>query len=132
MSTILYRNAMLLLNGAELTGALHELAIEYAAEMLDETTFGDDTRISKAGLFTGKISGAGWFDGAVGVESVLFSVTGVDDTIIAVFPDGVTEGSATTGRGFAMKGDLSTFNMGGSVGQLLDVKFEAASRGIEA
>lgn len=148
MTTILYKNASLLVNGAELTGSLHELGIEYSAEMLDETTFGDDTRVHKGGLFNGSISGKGFFDGSVGSDAVLFKGIGdgsglvanqafqssvvVEDTIVAIFPDGVTEGSTTTGRGFAMKGVLETFNMGGTVGALLDIAFGAQSRGIEA
>ncbi len=132
MSTVVYRDAELLVGGVSLKAALHELGIEYAAEMLDETTFGDDTRINRGGLFTGGISGVGFFDGAVGTEAVLWPNTGVDDTIFAVFPDGVTEGSLTTGRGYAMKGVLNEFDLGGQVGELLDISFAAQSRGIEA
>lgn len=148
MATILYRNAVLVVNGADFNGALHELGVEYSAEMLDETTFGDDTRIMKGGLYNGSISGKGFFDGAVGLDAVLFRGIGdaslitvnpafqngsvVEDTIIVIFPDAVTEGSLTTGRGYAMKGALETFNMGGSVGALLDITFGAQSRGIEA
>lgn len=132
MSTVVYRSAELLVNGVALQGSLHDLTLDYAAEMLDETTFGDDTRINRGGLFMASISGAGYFDGAVGTEAILFPQTGVDDAIFAVFPDGVTEGSATTGRGYAMKGVLSEFSMGGAVGDLLDITFAAQSRGIEA
>lgn len=148
MATILYRNAQMLINGAEMTAALHELGVDYSAEMLDETTFGDDTRINKGGLFNGKLSGKGWFDGAVGLDAVLFSGIGdgatlvlnpayqsggvVQDTLLVVFPDGVTEGSLTTGRGYAMKAALDTFNVGGAVGALLDITFSAMSRGIGA
>lgn len=148
MATIVYRNAMLLVNGAELTGALNELAIEYAAESLDETNFGDDTRVHKGGLLTGKMSGKGRFDGAVGIDAVLFAGTGgggslvvnpgyqnqaiVEDTLLLLFPDGVTEGSLTTGIGFAMKGVLGTFTVGGSAGSLLDITFAAESRGVAA
>lgn len=148
MATILYRNAQLLVNGADFAGALHELALDYSAEMLDETTFGDDTRVFKGGLFSGGMSGKAFFDGAVGADAVLFRGVGdgnslttnqafmsgvlVEDTLLVLFPDGVTEGSLTTGRGFAMKGELEAFNIGGTVGALLDVSFSAQSRGIEA
>lgn len=148
MATILYRNAILLVNGQDFNGALHELAIEYGAEMLDETTFGDDTRVNRGGLYTGSMSGKGFFDGAVGIDVVLFrnlgdgtsvvanpavaGTTVLEDVIIVVFPDGITEGSTTTGRGYALKGALDTFNLGGSVGALLDITFSAQSRGIEA
>lgn len=150
MATILYRNAQMLVNGAELTAALHDLSVDYMAEILDATPFGADTRVHKGGLYTGKIAGKGWFDGAVNTEPVLFlgvgsgaalastqnpayqSAVEIEDTIFAIFPDGVTEGSQTTGMGYALKGVLSTFNMGGADGTLLDCTFAAESRGIEA
>lgn len=132
MSTILYRDAVMIVSGTAIQTALNELAIAYAAEMLDETCFGDDTRVNKGGLFTGTISGSGFFDNAVGTETILFTKTGTDDIVFALFPDGVTEGSTTTGRGYAMKGVLSAFEVGDSVGALLGVTFSAESRGIEA
>ena len=66
------------------------------------------------------------------VRAILFPAVGTDDTVVAVFPDGVTEGSTTTGRGYAMRGNIDTFNLGGTVGTLLDVTFSVESRGIEA
>ena len=133
MATILYRNCQMLVNGLELSAQLHELAVEYAAELLDATTFGADTRIRKGGLLTGRVAGKGFFQGGDGnIEQVLFSLAGVDDTIVAVFPDGVTEGSNTTGAGYACKGVLGEFAIGGAVGTLLDVTFAAESRGIAA
>ena len=132
MSTIVYRSAKLLIEGTELTGALHDLSMEYSAEMLDETTFGDDTRIRKGGLKMGSISGAGYFDGAIGTEAVLFPNTGTDDVILSIFPDTIVEGGLSSGRGYAMKGVLDKFDMGGKVGELLDIDWSCQSRGIEA
>ena len=132
MSTIVYRQAVMLFGEVDITAALHELGIDYSAEMLDETTFGDDTRINKGGLFSASISGSGYFDGAVGIEAVMWPDVGSDDAIVAVFPDGITEGSTTTGRGYAMKGVLDKFDVGGSVGALLDCAFAIQGRGIES
>lgn len=132
MSTVVFRNAELLIGGVALQAALHQLSVDLSAEMLDETTFGDDTRVFRGGLLVGSISGAGYFDGVVGTEAVLWPQTGTDDVIFVAFPDGVTEGSLTTGRGYAMRGVLSEFEMGGQVGDLLDITFAAQSRGVEA
>ena len=126
---VVYRDAKLFVNGANLSGSLKELGIEYSAEMLDETCFGDDTRITKGGLFTAKIAGSGFFDTVTGIETVVFEAVGVDDAVLSVFPDGITEGSLTTGSGFSMKGVLSTMNVGADVGQLLAVDFGIESRG---
>jgi hypothetical protein len=129
MSTILYRAAKLLIEGTEISASLNSLGVEYAAEMLDETCFGDDTRIFKGGLFHGKISADGFMDDATGIESLAFSNNGVDDVIVAVFPDDITEGALLAGSGFAMKGVLSEFNLSGKVGDLLKITLAAESRG---
>ena len=133
MATIVYKNAVVILNGLAMQGSLNELSVEYSAELLDETCFGDDTRVRKGGLFMASISGRGHFEGGTGeIEQVLFSNVGLDDVIISVYPDAVTEGSITTGMGYAMKGMLETFTLGEAVGNLLAVTFAANSRGIAA
>lgn len=133
MATVVYRNAVVLFDGVAVQAALADLAVEYAAEMLDETTFGDDTRINKGGLFTGAISGSGFYDADVGIEAVMWPEVGASDNVaLAVFPDGVTEGSSTTGRGYAMLAALSELTLGGTVGELLGISFAAQSRGLTA
>lgn len=131
MSTIVYRNVVLLVDGLAMHGSLNELSVEYGAEVLDETTFGDDTRIRKGGLFTARISGAGFFEGGNGeIEQLLFTLCGDDDAVFTVFPDGVTEGGTTTGMGYGMKGVVYEFTLGEAVGNLLKVTFAVEGRGI--
>lgn len=131
MATIVYYRARVLIGDADVSAQLSECSVDYNAEMLDETTFGDDTRIRKGGLKAAKISGKGFFDaarGPLGAEAVLFGNTGTDDTVISLFPDSVTEGSQC---GFGMKGVLSEFRLGeGGVGSVLALSFSAESRGI--
>lgn len=135
MSTIVYKNARAFINDADIAAQLTELAVEYSAEILDETTYGDDTRVHKGGLKMGKISGKGWFDdayaalGLQNVESLTFGLVGTDDIVISVFPDSITEGSQS---GYAMKGVLSEFKIGDPVGTVLSLSFSAESRGIAA
>jgi len=131
MATIVFKNAFMLMNGVQLQGALHELNVEYGAEMLDATVFGLNTRTNKGGLYTASISGQGFFDGAVGIEAVLWPKVGDDNEVFVVFPDGITEGSTTTGMGFAMKGVVETFDLGGPVGTLLNITWAVATQGIE-
>lgn len=133
MSTILYRNAVVLLNGLAMQGSLNELAVEYSAEMLDETCFGDDTRIHKGGLFMAKIAGKGFAEmGDNLVEPVIFNDSGVDDEVIVVFPNGVVEGATVgDGIGYAMKGVASEYQLGGGVGALLPLSFGYEARGID-
>lgn len=132
MATVHFRNAVLVIEGADLSVNLTDLTVDYSAEMLDATTFGATTRIKKGGLFVAMISGKGFADfGDNLIEPVIFSRVGVDDSVVAVFPTGVTEGSTTPG-GYAMKGVLSELVLGGQVGTLLPITFKVEARGIEA
>lgn len=133
MATVHYRNAILLLEGSEIQTSLNELSITYAAEMLDETAFGDTTRIRKGGLFTASISGSGFAEfGADLIEELLFGNLGSDGITVSLFPNGITEGGTTTGMGYAMRGVLAELSLGETVGNLLAMTFNVEGRGIEA
>jgi hypothetical protein len=133
MSTVVYRNVVVLLDGAQLNASLAELSVEYSAEMLDNTHFGDDTRVRKGGLLMATISGRGHAEfGAGAIEAVLFDEMDDEEVVLAVFPNSVTEGATAEGTGYAMKGVLSEFYMGEAVGGLLALSFTAQSRGIGA
>lgn len=116
MAALVYKDAVILAFGSDLTAELNELTIEYGAEQLDATTFGADTRVNKGGLLTASISvgGLGSF-GANLAEAVLFDGMGDDNTVVAVFPAGVTEGTL---NGYAMEAVVTDFTIGGAVGVL--------------
>lgn len=130
MATIHFRNAYILINGASLAASFSELNVEHGCETLDDTTFGETARTNKGGLKTATISGKGYLElGSGGIEDIVFSAVGVDNTVLAVFANGITEGTITD-RGFAMLGVVNTFNIGGTVGTLLPFDFSAAGRGL--
>lgn len=132
MATVHFRNAVILVNGSLLSANFNEFGVEYGAETLDETSFGDTTRINKGGLLIATMTGRGFLEfGESSVEEVLFDLVGVDGTVICVFADGVTEGT-TTDKGFAMRGVLSELNIGSAVGTLLPFTFTAMGRGLDA
>ena len=60
MATIVYKNAKLFIDDTELDAQLADLSVNYKAEMLDATTFGNDTRIHKGGLFLADMAGKGY------------------------------------------------------------------------
>ena len=104
----------------------------YSAEMLDETAFGDTTRIRKGGLLVADVTGSGHYDAAVNKpDPVIFGIVGTDDKIITVFANGITEGTSTD-KGFSFKGVVEHYNIGGDVGTLLPFDFAIQGRGIEA
>ena len=47
-----------------------------------------------------------------------------------MFPEGISEGSTSTGIGFAFKVTESRFSLGGAVGIITPFTFEAQGRGI--
>jgi len=129
MATIHLRNCKIFVDGYDLSADFETLNVAIAAEMLDETTFGDSTRIHKGGLSVIDIDGSGYWNTAAGSpDRILFDIVGTDNKVITVFADGITEGSS---EGFSMKGVVETFNLGGTVGTLLPFDFAIQGRGIE-
>jgi hypothetical protein len=132
MSTVHFRNARIFAGGYDLSGDHNAISIAVGAEMLDETAFGDSTRIRKGGLQVIDVTGAGHWDTAAGhVDAVMFGLVGVDGTVISVFANGLTEGTATD-LGFAMKGVVDKYNLKGDPGALLGFDLSLMGRGKEA
>ena len=132
MATIFYRNARIFIDGYDLSADFSSIGVMYSAEILDETAFGDTTRIHKGGLKVADVEGGGHWDAAAGhVDQVMFGIVGTDDKIISVFANGITEGVATD-MGFSMKGVVETFDLSGDPGSLLEFSFAIRGRGIAA
>lgn len=130
MATVHYRDAVVLIAGFDLSGDFDTLDVEFSAEMLDQTAFGDSTRIMKGGLAVASVAGSGHYsNGKNGVADALFGLVGDDDELITVFANGITEGTSTD-MGFAMKGVVETFNLGETVGALLGFDFAMRGMGI--
>ena len=133
MATINFRNAKILIDGASMAASFTDgPTVDVSVEMLDETAHGDDTRINKGGLGTVTISGSGNCEFGTGeIADVLWTRVGVDGTVLAIFADGITEGTNLQ-RGYALLGVIEEFTLGGSVGALLPFSFSAQSRGVVA
>lgn len=130
MSTLVFRNAKILVDGCELAASFTDgPTVEMSAEMLDETAHGDDSRVNKGGLVSVTVSGSGSCEfGSGNVFEQCFNRVGVDGTVLAIFADGIEEGT-TTEKGFAMLTVLEDFTIGGGVGSLLPFSFTAQGRG---
>lgn len=76
MGTLLLRDQNVWFDAYNLTTRLNSVGIEYGAEVLDDTTLGDDTRSGKGGLKTAAMSVAGLYD-ADPYDEVLFDNVGV-------------------------------------------------------
>lgn len=139
-TTGLFSNAKIFVDGFALAGDFESIELAYSAEILDETTFGDTTRIHRGGLKTADVSGSGFWSADVTtaqsadvVDRILFGIVGSDDKVITLFADGITEGSTDNDKkGYAMKGVVNEFNIGGTVGALLPFNFAMMGAGIES
>jgi hypothetical protein len=134
MSTEVFLDAVILVNGVEISGQTNELTINQSAEMLDETTFGATTRIRKGGLKVVSFEGSGFAEhGANTIDEVLFGTSGTDgvgeSNVVTVFPKAITEGD-TGAMGYAMRAVEENYNFGGSVGGLMAIDFTFLSKEI--
>lgn len=128
---VVFTNAKIFLGGVELTGQFNQTGLTYEAESLDATVFGAATRAKRGGLRVSTASGQGFYSAAANdVDPTLFDGVGVDDAVLSIFPDTITEGSTSTGAGYAFKVTQSRFNLGDAVGAILPFTFEAQGRGI--
>ena len=129
MATLVMTNATILYGGSNFSADQNEVSVEYSAETLDTTAFGDATRQNTGGLKDGTISGSGfWSGGSQNADDILFGLVGGDIEPLTVFADGVTEGEAS---GYSMKAVIENYNIGGSVGSMLTFNLTAKTRGVE-
>jgi len=133
MATLIYKDAAIFIDGYDLSSAHSDITLAFSSEMQDETTFGDETRINKGGLQVVNVSGSGFWENTAPnlVDDAYFGLMGTDDTVVSLYATGVTVGDSAPG-GFAFKGVLSEFSVGGGVGGLLTFTVTIEGRGIEA
>ena len=128
-----FKAADIYLAGYRLSGDFNQIALEYGAESLEATVFGNDTRVMKGGLKTSRVSGAGFYQAGVGtISPVLHDLVGSTDDVLMAFPAAIVEGSTSTGAGFMFKTFTSRYTVGGQVGDLLPFTIEAEGRGAGA
>jgi hypothetical protein len=129
MATIVYTDAKLFVGGYNLSADHSEIGLDYAAEMLDVTSYGDDTRIKAGGLDMATLSGTGFWNGGTGnADQALFGLTGATRVPLVVFADGITEG-VTTDKGFAFQAVVANYNIGNTVGDMLTFEITCESAG---
>ena len=129
MATLVFTNAVILVNGVEISGQTNEMNVAFSSELLDETVFGSTTRLRKGGLKTFSFEGSGFFEsGAGSIDELLFDAVG-GTSQITVWPTTITEGD-TGAMGFAGNGLEENYTIGGTVGTLLPVNFSFQSREI--
>jgi hypothetical protein len=123
MATQIVQNSKLWVGGYDLTGRMNALAINNAADMLEETTLGDDTHIFTGGLKTVTMAHEGYFSGGDGdVDDVLFDEFTATNLPVSVAPTGGADGELA----YSMQSLLAEYSPGAAVGEMF-----AFSVGIE-
>ena len=130
--TIPFTNAKILTGGYDFSGQHNQISLEYEAEALDETAFGDTTRKMRGGLKTARVSGGGYFQaGTNKVDPILFEQVDLTEVVIMIAPETIAEGSTSTGYLYGMKADLMSYSpMGQGVGEIQAFTYEALCRGV--
>lgn len=130
MATLVYTDARIFIGGYNLSADHNELGLDYAADMLDVTVFGDDTRTRQGGLDGATLTGTGFWNGGIGnADDALFGFVGSSKEPLTVFANGITEGT-TTDKGFAFESVVESYNIGTTVGEMMTFNLTAQSAGV--
>lgn len=127
MAPYILANAKLWLAEFDLSGDMNAIAVDYKAELVDDTTFGSGgTRVRKGGLKVVTVDGEGyWNGGAGGVDDALFAKVGVANVPLTIAPESGGEGQPGNGM-LAIVGDYSP---GGEIGEMLPFTVSVESDG---
>jgi len=111
------------LGGYNLSGFHNSMALEYGAEMLDDTVFGNaGTRSNKPGMKTFSFTGGGFWDSTM--DAPLFARIGAVREVMSFAEDGDTVGD----RAYTVRAVNGKYNpLSGEVGALLPFEMDAMS-----
>lgn len=129
MATFVLTDAKIWINEIDLSATSNQLNLEYAAEALDETAFGDATRIMKGGLKTISLGISGHFNeddatlGGGAYNDELFDDVGTNNVLIGISPEGGTAGDTA----YLFQAFQANYNISGGIGELLAFSIDASA-----
>ena len=113
-------------DGWDLSGDMRALALNYAAELKDNTTFGMTTRSRAGGLKLVDIQHEGlWSGGADLVDEVLFNRIGLSDVPVSIGVETGAEGEV----GYSFLSTFGEYAPGAPVGEMFAFTVSAESSG---
>lgn len=115
------KDALLLVGGYKLKSYMNSVALQFKADMLDQTVFGDATHVRTGGLKSAMLSCKGYFDPTI--DSVLEGSVGAAQNVTVAGTAGA-EGDIA----YLMQQITGQYDTGGQVGQLLPFSFTADSK----
>ena len=128
MATLEFIDAKITINSQELSSSGNSVNINYEAEVLDETAFGDTTRINKGGLKNWTMEIVFHQNYAASeVDVTMFSIVG---TVVAVSILPTSAGAGATNPDYNGNGLITSYTpISGSVGELLPATVSIVSAG---
>lgn len=128
MASIVYQNCRMFMGGYELSGIANMIGVDYEAEMLDATPFGQGTRINKPGLKVVSMRGSGFWDSELtgtNYDSVLHGRIGAAKEVVSMAPEGAAVGDTV----FFVEGVNGAYNpISGAVGELIGFEIDLRSQ----
>ena len=117
MAALVLNDARLLIAGYDLSGQMNAVALEYGAEMLDTTTFGNTTRINTGGLHSVAGRHEGLWDSSVltAPDPALFPLIGAARVPVTISPTAAAAGELA----YLFEAVQSEYSPAASVGELL-------------
>lgn len=129
MSTLCLQNQKFYLDGYDLSGDMNAIAINFAADMVEETAFGDDTHIFKGGLKVATMALEGYVEGGTDkVDEIMFNNMAVANKPISIGVETGADGELA----YILQSILADYSPGGSVGEMFafSVTAETSSEGL--
>lgn len=114
MSELVHTDCKLWLDGYDLSGSMNAIAVNYSADVLECTTFGDDTHKNLGGLKNVDAAHEGYWDSAT-LDPLLFNNMGVSDKPMTISPTDGADGAPA----YFFKSNQATYSTGGAVGEVL-------------
>jgi hypothetical protein len=126
-----FLNAIILVDGNDMSADMNEVTLDNSVELLDSTTFGDTARRRVGGLEVSTVTASGYYnagstaDPERQIDATLFDLLGDANTVVTIYGTGVQEGSFN--GGYALQTVQAEYSFGGGVGAMLsfDATFES-------
>lgn len=117
MSSLKFTDCKVYAAGYDYSGQLNQASLDSACDVLDETTFGQTTRINKGGLLRVNAAVAGLWDSsaATAPDPVIQAQVGTSDLPIVMVPQGATVGNIA----YMFRALRVNYQQMGQVGDLL-------------
>ena len=129
MAKHILQDCKLYLSEFDLSGDMNAMALNYSADMQENTTFGNDTHVSLGGLKSVTMGHEGYFSaGTDEVDEVLFNKMAVANSVVTIGPTNGADGEIA----YLMQSTVSEYSPGASVGDMMafSVSSEANNDGL--